>query len=173
MTERENGITLIGMSGAGKTTTGPLLAETLAWPLSDVDSIIIEEQGKLIGEIVTESGEAHLLDLETKCVNKLDLYERVLVTPGSIAYDTGCHPHLKDQTTVVWLDVPLATLERRFGQDPKKHGAVVGAEGGFSALYHERRPLYAALADIAIQCDQKSPRTVARMILKEVLQHRS
>lgn len=166
MTE-QNGITLIGMSGAGKTTLGPLLGERLGWPISDVDSIIVEREGRLIGQIVKEEGQERLLELETECVNQQDLHRRVLVTPGSIVYDVGCHQKLKDETTIVWLDVPLETLKDRFGQDSKKQGAVLGAESGFETLYNERRSLYVALADVAISCGDKTPFAIAQEIIEQ------
>jgi shikimate kinase len=165
---KRKGITLIGMSEAGKTTLGPILGRKLGWPVFDVDDIIIKNEGKLIGEIVDEKGEDYLLDLEAQCVAKLDLHQRVLVTPGSIIYDTPCHKQLKGQTTIIWLDVPLAVLMERFGRDPKKAKAVVSAENGFEALFYERTPLYAHLADLKIDCEDMAPNDIAAEIIRRI-----
>ena len=164
----KKGLTLIGMTGAGKTTLGPLLSQRLGWRVQDVDHIIIEKEHKLIGQVVREKGRDYLLAMEAQCVTELDLLESILVTPGSIVYSASCHQHLKDQTTSIWLDVPLATLLERFGRDPKKAGAVVGAASGFEALFDERKPLYSALADITIECGDKEPSAIVGEIIERI-----
>ena len=149
---QQKGITLIGMTEAGKTTLGPILAKKLHWPVHDVDEIIKKQEGKkLIGEILQEHGQEYLLELETKCVANLNLYRSVLATSGSIVYDTACHQQLQEQTVIVWLDVPFEILKSRFGSYPKKAKAVVGVENGLETLFNERKPLYSKLADVRIK----------------------
>jgi shikimate kinase len=165
---KRKGITLIGMSEAGKTTLAPILAQKLGWPVYDVDDMIIKEQGKLIGQVLAEYGQKYLLNLETQCVNSLNLHQSVLATPGSIVYDTECHQKLREQTAIVWLDVPLITLKTRFGRDPKKAKAVIGADNGYEVLFNERRPLYAKLADIKIESGQLSSKELAKAVIKRL-----
>lgn len=163
------GITLIGMSEAGKSTTGPLIAQQLGWPLHDIDDIIISKEQKLIGEIIQNKGNEYLLGLEVSSVLELELEGAVLVTPGSIVYGTDCHDYLRQHTDIVWLDVTLDELLKRLGTNPDKAGAlVVGKEQSFEKLFNERRPLYQSLADIVINCDKKDPETIAQEILGKV-----
>ena len=167
---KQKGITLIGMTEAGKTTLGPILAKKLGWPVYDVDEIIKKQEGnKLIGEILQEHGQEYLLELEKKCVASLDLHKSVLATPGSIVYDTACHQQLREQTKIVWLDVSLEVLKARFGRDPKKARAIVGAENGFESLFNERQPLYSRLADIRIEDSrQMTPDEIAETIIRQL-----
>lgn len=162
------GITLIGMPEAGKTTLGPVLGTKLGWEVIDVDSLIVEREGELIGQILENNGQEYLLDLETKCAAELILNEKILVTPGSIVYDTACHDQLRQQTIIVWLDVSLATLLTRVGSNPEKAGALVKAQDGFESLFNERRPLYAALADIKIDCEGLNPDNIAEEITRRL-----
>lgn len=49
-------IILIGMRGAGKTTTGRLVAEVLGWQFADLDDTLEEDAGRSIPDIIKESG---------------------------------------------------------------------------------------------------------------------
>ena len=55
-TKKQQSIILIGMRGAGKTTTGQLSSEILGWPFIDLDSQLEEEQHCSIPEIIERSG---------------------------------------------------------------------------------------------------------------------
>ena len=49
-------IFLIGMRGAGKTTTGRRISEVLGWPFIDLDSLLESDSGHSIPEMIEESG---------------------------------------------------------------------------------------------------------------------
>ncbi|HNP71330.1 MAG TPA: shikimate kinase, partial [Kouleothrix sp.] len=51
-------IALVGLSGAGKSSVGRLLAERLGWPLLDTDALIAEAAGRGVPQIFAEDGEA-------------------------------------------------------------------------------------------------------------------
>ncbi len=48
---------LIGFSGSGKTTVGPLLAARMKLPFNDLDSVIEKQSGRLVTDIFADSGE--------------------------------------------------------------------------------------------------------------------
>ena len=164
------GITLIGMPTAGKTTAGPLIAEALNWPLYDVDSIMVEAKRLPIERILLEYGHDYFRKLEASTVANLQLHDSILVTPGSIVYGIECHQQIKDQTTVVWLDVPLETLHKRIAiRSVEERRGIVGLhEKGLDALHAERQPMYEALADIRIDCEGKTPHEIADEILRSI-----
>lgn len=161
------GITLIGMPGAGKTTTGPVLAKILKWPLYDIDSMIGGKEHFLIEEILTGSGDEYLGQLEMACVSEHDLHDTVLVTPGSIIYDTACHDQLKRQTIIFWLDYPLDIIKIRLAKRSadELRGIVNLAEEGLEQLYIERGPMYQSLANVRIECEGRSPEDIAREVI--------
>jgi shikimate kinase len=164
--KKQKGITLMGMTGAGKSTIGPILAKKLNWKIYDVDRMIVEKKGMLLGEIVEKEGAQYLLDYETELIRQLDLRKSVLSPPGSIVFDKPCHQQLKEQTVILMLDVSFLTLSERFGKDPWKNGGIIGAENGFEGIYNERIPLCESLADVKINCNEKRPDIIADEIIK-------
>lgn len=52
----ERPIYIIGMRGAGKTTTGRWIADLLNRPFTDLDSLLESEEGRTIPEIIKQSG---------------------------------------------------------------------------------------------------------------------
>ena len=62
-------LALIGFMGAGKTTTGRVLAERLGWEFVDADAAIEQAQaGKPIARIFEEDGEPAFRALEERVV---------------------------------------------------------------------------------------------------------
>ena len=57
-------ISLIGFMGAGKTTIGKQLAQSVKCPFVDLDAYIEEKEGKTISEIFDQSGEKGFRDME-------------------------------------------------------------------------------------------------------------
>ena len=70
--EYRKSIILIGMRGAGKTTTGKLASEALGWPLLDLDTHLEEIEHQTIPEIIEQSGWEGFRQLE------LDLLQKTL-----------------------------------------------------------------------------------------------
>ncbi len=57
-------ISLIGFMGAGKSTIGRQLAQSIKCPFIDLDAYIEEKEGKTISEIFGEKGESGFRELE-------------------------------------------------------------------------------------------------------------
>lgn len=161
------GITLIGMPGVGKTTTGPIIAKKLNWRLYDIDSMIVGAEHLLIEKILKGSGDEYLGQLEMACVAEHNLQGTVLVTPGSIVYDVACHDQLKRQTIIFWLDYPIDVIKERLTKRSadELRGIVSLEEEGLERLYIERGPMYQALADVRVECEGKGPEDIAREVI--------
>jgi shikimate kinase len=52
-------IFLIGFMGSGKTHWGRLLSAKLKLPFSDLDTVIVEREGKTVAELFSEKGEEY------------------------------------------------------------------------------------------------------------------
>jgi shikimate kinase len=65
------GISLIGLSGSGKTSCGKLLAQVLNWQFIDTDVLIEEQESRSINEIFYQSGEAYFRQLESMVLTNL------------------------------------------------------------------------------------------------------
>lgn len=66
----EKSIFIIGMRGAGKTTTGGWAARILGWPLLDLDTALEEHVGMTIPELVKTKGWDGFRDEELKYLHK-------------------------------------------------------------------------------------------------------
>ena len=77
-------IFLIGMPGAGKTTIGKALAQTLGLEFFDVDTEIQERTGKSIQNIIIHDGEDEFHQLELEVIQDLVSHKKasVIATGG-------------------------------------------------------------------------------------------
>ena len=79
---KENIIYLTGFMASGKSTIGPILANTLGWNFLDLDNVIEKEAGKSVRSIFEENGEVYFRELETKCLLKLSILEKFVISLG-------------------------------------------------------------------------------------------
>ncbi|MGD1007575.1 MAG: shikimate kinase [Ignavibacteriaceae bacterium] len=77
-----NKIYLTGFMGSGKSTIGPILANTLGWDFFDLDIIIEQKEGKKISRIFEENGEEYFRNLETEILKDLAARKNVIVALG-------------------------------------------------------------------------------------------
>lgn len=114
-----NGVSLflVGMMGAGKSSTGQQLAQTLGYQFFDTDTVIEQLAGKLISQIFAEDGEASFRALETQVLSELSSYRRlVIATGGGIVLSPMNWSYLR-HGLVVWLDVSADQLWARLQTD--------------------------------------------------------
>jgi shikimate kinase len=134
-------ITLIGMPGAGKSTIGRLLAETLNMRFLDIDKVMEQERGKPLQDILDEAGDEGFILLEEQTVLSLKSPEDTLISPGgSIIYSARAMEHLGRISTVVFLDVPLEVLAKRLTIEGR--GVVRGRDLTLEEIFKDRLPLY-------------------------------
>ncbi|MBC8208636.1 MAG: shikimate kinase [Desulfobulbaceae bacterium] len=157
-------IVLIGMAGAGKSSVGPVLAKSLARPFVDVDTLMEQDQGLSLQEIVDRKGQTAFRIYEEQTLLSLDLTGHVIATGGSAIYSELGIRHLKQSSHLVLLDVPLDLLEERV-DDVDQRGLVRQDQQSFSSLYWERRPLYHRHADLIIDCSGKSITGICQVIV--------
>jgi shikimate kinase len=73
---------LTGFMGSGKSTIGPILANTLGWEFLDLDLVIENETGMKIKEIFDVYGEEHFRNLERKALLKISDNHKIIVSLG-------------------------------------------------------------------------------------------
>jgi len=100
----KNIIFLTGFMGSGKSTVGPILANTLGWNFFDLDRVIEEKTGKKIREIFEQDGEEYFRKLETKTLKEVSANNNVIISlgGGTIASDENIKI-LKNTGTLVYL----------------------------------------------------------------------
>ncbi len=159
-------IVLIGMPGAGKSTVGVLLAKTLGMPFLDIDLLIQQSEGKLLQDIINNSGIDVFQAIEEKTILGLNTEGHIIATGGSAVYSRKAMEHLKENGTIVYLKSKLYQIEKRI-KNISSRGIVIGKGQTLRELYAERTPLYEAFADITVDCSGKHIETVIAEI-KEI-----
>ena len=153
--EAEN-IVLIGMPGCGKTTIGKILAQRLMRRFVDVDELVAQQVGKLKARIYREEGEAFFREKETQAIRALSLDTGLVISTGGGSCLRPVNRMLLGMNgRFIWLKRPLAKLATR--------DRPIAIERGVAALYEERAPIYAALADREIEVSSVSE-TVRRIL---------
>jgi shikimate kinase len=160
-------ILLVGMMGAGKTTTGRLLAETLGWDYLDSDVEVERKTGLTVPALFARDGEVAFRDAEAEVLRTACARTEPVVV--SVAGGAVLRPENRDLVRtsgrVIWLRARPATLAARVG-DGVGRPLLEGDPGAaLAALDGVRRPLYAEVADETIDVDDLSPEEVAARIM--------
>ena len=163
---------LIGLSGGGKSTIGPLLAAELDRPFLDTDSLIVESAGRTIPEIFATDGEAAFRALERAAVERaLSGPPAVIATGGGAPVDPQSRSRLWQGNLVIWLDAPVETLAARLGNGGA--GRPLLATGGPAArlrtLLDQRKPIYAE-AHVKLETHSLSPEAAVRTLVQRIQQ---
>ena len=79
---RNSIVYLAGFMGAGKSTIGPILANTLGWNFYDFDKEIEKELGKKVREIFVQDGEGFFRQTERALLEKLIEEEKIIISLG-------------------------------------------------------------------------------------------
>ena len=151
----KNNITLIGMPGAGKSTVGIVLAKVLGFDFIDSDLLIQKAEGKLLWEIMRDSGIDGFNEIEERINSEIEADNSIISTGGSVIYGPKAMEHLREISTVIYLKVNCSTLKRRLG-DLTQRGVVLKPGQTLSDLFEERTPLYEQYAHITVNVSNRS-----------------
>ncbi|AFH48531.1 Shikimate kinase [Ignavibacterium album JCM 16511] len=75
-------IFLTGFMASGKSTIGPILANTIGWDFLDLDKVIEEKTNKKIVEIFKEYGEEYFRKLESETLKELTKLSKYVISLG-------------------------------------------------------------------------------------------
>jgi shikimate kinase len=158
-------ITLIGMPGSGKTTVGRALADLLGWTLLDTDHLIEERAGQTLEQIIAAIGQQHFLELEAQTIRTLETQNTIIATGGSVVYDEEAMRHLRQLSTIIYLDVPLPEIEQRVG-NLSVRGVIIAPGQSVADLHRHRDPLYRRHAHFILPTSNQSPEQTAQALVK-------
>lgn len=167
---RPDRILLIGMMGAGKTTTGRLLADRLGWPLLDSDDEIERQTGRSVPEIWKSQGEAAFRAEESKvladaCTSR---EPAVVAVAGGAVLDPANRVLIRKAGLVIWLRAGIPTLGARVGAGQGRPLLESQPAAALARLYESREPLYSELAELVFDVDRLSPPEVVDRIIEEI-----
>lgn len=73
---------LTGFMASGKSTIGPILANTLGWDFYDLDKLIENKTGKKIKDIFASEGEDYFRNLETRVLQGVINFKNTIIALG-------------------------------------------------------------------------------------------
>ena len=158
-------VVLIGMMGAGKTSVGRALAESLSVSFFDADAEIEAAAGRSVTSIFADYGEAEFRRLERQVIARLLSHELCVLSLGGGAFmDVETREKISKAALSVWLKVDHALLLERV----LRHGDRPLLKEGdprekMERLLREREPVYAQ-ADLTVLCDDRPVAQTARRV---------
>jgi shikimate kinase len=138
-------IVLVGLMGAGKSTVGRRLAQTLKLPFRDADHEIEAAAGMTIPDIFAVHGEDHFRDGERRVIARL-LQEgpMVLATGGGAFMNEETRQAIAENGISIWLRADLDVLMRRVRKRSTRPLLQnPDPEGTMRRLMEVRHPVYA------------------------------
>ena len=118
--EKKGLVALIGLRGAGKSTLGAKLAETLKAPFVELDKEVEKEAGAELGEVFAMYGQDAFRRFERRALERVLAQNQraVIAAGGSLVTDAGTYEQLLARCFCIWLKAK-----------PEEHMARVIAQG--------------------------------------------
>lgn len=170
--KRTPGIFLVGFMGSGKSTIGRALAHELGWSFVDLDEEIERREGTTIGRIFDERGESAFREIEFETLGQLVKtiqrgQPQVISLGGGTFHGHENFQLISHNGVTVWLDCPLATVERRVSA--ADHRPLARDPERMRELFEARREGYAR-ADHRIEISSDNEHdAVARILALELV----
>jgi shikimate kinase len=144
-------LALVGLMGAGKSSVGKRLAQSLGLPFCDADEEIEKAAGQSVSDIFATHGEAYFRDGERRVIARLlDGPAHVLATGGGAFMNEETRALIRRKAVSVWLRADIDVLARRVSRkDTRPLVAGRNPREVLQALAEERYPVYAE-ADITV-----------------------
>ena len=163
-------ILLVGMMGAGKTTTGHLVADRLGWGYRDSDEDVESTTGLTVPEIFERDGEDAFRKIESRVLASAcaEEHPHVISVAGGAVLETDNRALVARSGFVVWLRASPETLGARVGDGAGRPLLGEDPTAAMRRLLEARAPVYADLAELVIDVDDLAPEQVAERILAAV-----
>ncbi len=156
---------LVGPPGAGKSTVGRLLAQTLGQPFRDTDDDVVAEAGRSVADVFFDEGEAGFREREERAVGSaLNGHEGVVSLGGGAVLSERTRAALKGHN-VVFLEVSLGDAARRVGLSRERPVLALNPRATLKTLLEQRLPLYREVAVVTVDTTGRAPVEVVAELL--------
>jgi len=166
-------IYLAGFMGAGKSTIGPILANTLGWNFYDLDKVIEKIEGKKVRQIFETKGEYYFRKMEQEALRKISSECNVIISlgGGTMADEENLN-FLKKTGIIIYLKASREAIYRRLkykrdrpalhinGDFPETREQLMGL---IDTLLNEREKFYLLSDHIIITDNISVGKTVDRL----------
>ena len=143
-------IYLCGFMGCGKSHIGRLLARNKEMPFVDLDSYIVEKEGRTIPEIFAQSGEGYFRQLEADCIRELE-GGYVVATGGGTLINENTAGYANEHGVTVFLDAEFELCYGRIKNDKNRPLVVNNTEEQLRELFEKRREIYRAHSRVTVK----------------------
>ena len=140
--DRGQRIALVGLRGAGKSTLGRRLADTLGCPFIELDRLVEQDYGARIPDLIEMGGLATFRRHERVCLERIidEHAAAVIATAGGIVSNPETYALLLRRTHTVWVKAR-----------PEEHMRRVMAQSDFRPMAQNRE----AMADLVAILDAR------------------
>jgi shikimate kinase len=157
-------VILIGLPGAGKSTSGRRLAKILCVGFVDSDDLVEAQQGRTVREIFAEDGEAGFRAAEYAAISAAldEGFDGVLALGGgAMTHEPTRAAVAASGVPVAVLVAPLDTLLARVGDGRTRPLLAEDPAERLARLAAERQPVYDAVATLRVDTAGRTPGQVA------------
>lgn len=157
---------LVGLPGAGKTSTGRRLAKILAVPFADSDQLVEQRAGASIPDIFATAGEQRFRDLEAAAIGAalVDFAGVLALGGGALLHAETRHAVAASGAPVVYLRGELEDLARRVGDGANRPLLAGDPAGRLAELATQRCPAYEETATLIVDAGTRTAGQVAATI---------
>jgi shikimate kinase len=154
---------LTGFMGSGKSTIGPILANTLGFEFADIDRVVESTEGIPVTRIFREKGEAYFREMELQALRRLCVRPRLVISlGGGTLVQPAAFQLIRATGILVYLKMSPEEVMRRLAHRTDRP-LLLDPEGGrlpddqlrarIEKLYGERSALYES-ADVVVPTDE-------------------
>ena len=157
-------VVLVGLPGAGKSTSGRRLAKILCVPFADSDDLVEAAEGRTVREIFAESGEAVFRAAEHAAIAAclIGEFDGVLsLGGGALSYEPTRRAVVESGVNVAVLHAPMPTLLARVGDARTRPLLRDDPPARLAELAAARQPVYDEVATLSVDTDERTPGQVA------------
>ncbi|QIE02214.1 shikimate kinase AroK [Buchnera aphidicola] len=168
MADKKN-IFLIGPMGAGKSTIGRQLSQKLNMEFFDSDQEIEKRTGADISWVFDVEGEKGFRLREKKIIAELTAKKGIVLATGGGSVNFKENRNiLSARGIVIYLETTIEKQLVRTKRDKSRPLLQVSSSNRviLENLANERNPLYESIADIKIQTDEQTAKSVAFNIIR-------
>ena len=162
-------LVLVGLMGAGKSAIGRRLAEALARPFADSDTVIEEEAGQTIADMFARDGEEAFRRMEEAVLGRLlEGDPAVIATGGGAFLRPTNRARIRRAAVSAWLRADLEVLVGRIRR-PATRPLLAGDDlrDILAGLMRARYPVYAE-ADVVVDSENVDHAVTVRRSLAAV-----
>jgi shikimate kinase len=175
--QKKSLIFLAGFMGSGKSTIGPILANSLGYTYVDIDRYIEEKAQKRIVDIFSSEGEQAFRTIEQNTLKEVtDLTHCVVALGGGTIANEENLQMVSQNGILIYLKLTPEEIIHRVQYKSDRpmlkdaHGNQLGPvelQQRINELLHKREPFYTR-ADVIILADRKRVGATVDEIMKEI-----